>query len=451
MPEIAGATAAPLVLSRRAEALPTGPDASRRAGRTREAALAFVALCAAGAIAQGPAAAEETYPPAFACLGQEGPLEVLRGPHYDEIEPDTAARKKFDARAASFEYPETISHSMVSLGEKGGSGADDMCWAGGYFTASTSWHDLDISWRESKEGYDDTEADRGEMNNTTSMTSYEDRMTWSGVHVYNMHDALRTNNTFNNWTVKHVWFDYIRDDCIENDSAYSGTVYDSLFDGCYTGFSSQADEEGQGEGQRITMDKVLIRMEPMPYPYKWDEKDDPVIYLDGYEGIPFGHGSIFKLEEGFMPEFEITDSVFLQEFDAEEDLFPPKDKVTKCENNTIIWLDGPETAPTHLLDAFPDCFRLITDRMHGLNVWRTAVADWHARHPKVGANRKPLSPGSYSWPRFGSSPIFTPAPEEEEPTAEGGEEEEVPTVRERGPKHDKDKGKAHGRLSRLGG
>ncbi len=361
----------------------------------------------------GAAAAQaEEADPAFACLSEPGPLEIVDGFYGDgKLKPSVEANKKFDARTASFEYPETISHSMVSVGEKGGSGADDMCWAGGFFTASLSWHDLDISWDESKRGYDDTESDRGEMNNTTSITAYEDRFTFTGLHVYNMHDGIRTSNTFNNWTVQHVWLDYIRDDCIENDHIYSGTVYDSLFDGCYAGISARPSSSGDGDGQIINVDRLLLRMEPMPYPYKWDTKDDPVIFVDGYDGVPFGYGKVFKLDSGNEPEFSITNSVFVLEYDSQKTLFPPADKVTTCNNNTIIWFGEPAAAPTYLLDEFPGCFTLITDEAEGKAFWQEKVADWHARHPDVGFDRKPENPGEYSWPRYGDGSPPDPDPD----------------------------------------
>ena len=337
----------------------------------------------------------------FACLDQPGPLQTVTGFYHEtKFEPSVAANKKFDARGASFEYPATISHAMVSLGEKGGSGAHELCWAGGFFTASLTWHGLDISWAQSKQGND---GEGGEMNNTTSVTSYEDHMTWTGLHVYNMHDAIRTNNTYNHWAIQHVWFDYIRDDCIENDSNYSGTVYDSLFDGCYTGISNQS---GDGSKQTITLDKVLIRMEPMPYPYKWESKGDPVVTVPGYTipgtntPIPFGYGSVFKGAAKDFPDFAITNSVFLHEYNAEKTIFPPTDKVKLCQNNTIIWLGEASAAPTYLLTDFPGCFTLITDATQGRALWKTLVTDWHQRHPGVGANRKPVSPGEYVWPRY---------------------------------------------------
>jgi hypothetical protein len=193
--------------------------------------------------------------------------------------------------------------------------------------------------------------------------------------------------------------DYMRDDCVENDDGYSGTIYDVLFDGCYTGISNQ---DVNGAGQLITIDKMLLRMEPMPYPYKWNEKSYPRLFVDGYGSTPFAYDHVFKGTPSEWPMFSIKNSVFVLEYNTEDDqIFPPKDKVSACENNTIIWLDeDPSTAPTYLLDDFPGCFTIITDKAVGKSYWKNVVTDWHQRHPDVGADKKPAVPGTYTWPRY---------------------------------------------------
>lgn len=335
--------------------------------------------------------------PSFGCLDKSGPLEVVTG-HFDSerFEPDTAPYKKFDARDATFEIPDTISHQMVSLRDSDGD-HHSMCWAGGYITASLDWHDLDISWEESKNGND---GDGGEMENTTAATSSEDKITWTGLHVFNVHDGIRTNNSEDNWTVQHSWFEYIRDDCLENDHIYSGRIYDVLFDGCYVGISARPSSFGSGKGTTIELDKVLMRMEPMPYPYEWDKRNYSKLYLPDYGDTPFAYSNTFKLDHGNEPTFEISDSVFLHEYDAGREIFPPEEFVSVCRNNTILWLAGPETAPDYLLTDFPGCFTIITDADQGRQIWKAYASDWHKRHAAVGAARKPSDPGVYSWPRY---------------------------------------------------
>ncbi len=99
------------------------------------------------------------------------------------------------------------------------------------------------------------------------------------------------------------------------------------------------------------------------------------------------------------------------EYDSQKTLFPPADKVTTCNNNTIIWFGEPAAAPTYLLDEFPGCFTLITDEAEGKAFWQEKVADWHARHPDVGFDRKPENPGEYSWPRYGDGSPPDPDPD----------------------------------------
>lgn len=337
--------------------------------------------------------------PSFLCLQQEGPTQVVSGVYDSEkFEPQTAPYKKFDARGATFILPGTFSHSMIALE---GSGSDtNMCWAGGYITANTNWHPIDASWELSKRG---TEA-----SNTTSITSYENQTTFTGLYIYNVHDGIRTNNSYKDWTIQHTWLNYIRDDCVENDHIYPGKIYDVLFDGCYSGISVRPSSDGDGVGTVIDINKMLLRMEPMPYPYKWDEKDDPRVFVEGYGETPFGNGNIFKMDEGNEPQFKIKNSVFLLEYFSDKQLFPPKDKVIECSNNTFIYLGDEQNTPNYLLQDFPGCFTLITNKNEGKQFWGQMASDWHQRHPEVGKNYKPVNTNFYNWPRYGVNANPTP-------------------------------------------
>ena len=76
-------------------------------------------------------------------------------------------------------------------------------------------------------------------------------MTVTGMHFFNVHDGPRS--SANDWTVQHVWGAYVRDDCIENDLLLTGRVYDSLFDGCFTGISTRP----SSDAMRIPVDKAM--------------------------------------------------------------------------------------------------------------------------------------------------------------------------------------------------
>ena len=339
--------------------------------------------------------------PSFACLDGAGPLEVIAGERTDKLEPSVEPGKRFDARGATFMHPGT--YSWYQVGIRDGKWAPaDICWAGGYFTNDPFWHDLNITWQMSKDGVGGRD---GYGDNTTTGSAYGEGMIWTGMHAFNVHDGIRTTDSNNNWTVQHTWLEYVRDDCVENDTKYSGTIFDSLFDGCYVGLSTRGSASDSAEGQTIKIDRLLMRLEPMPEPYKWSEKTKPLLYPHGADGQPFGHGHAFKYEVENAPEFSITGSVFLFAYESKFNVFPPKEAVSECRDNIIIWLDGPDTAPTELLDDFPGCFTIITERQLGLDTWGRLVADWHQRHPGVDAARKPAHPECFTWPRFGDNMV----------------------------------------------
>jgi hypothetical protein len=159
-----------------------------------------------------------------------------------------------------------------------------------------------------------------------------------------------------------------------------------------------------GSGKLVELDRVLIRLQAMPYPYSWETKEG-VIDADGNpyngSGIPYGHGHFFKITDvDRNPHFSIKNSTFLaihlttqSHFD-----FPPESLIDECQNNTIIWL-GPGSYPGKLpTQKFPNCFEILTGQ-EGRDLWGQKVIDWHARHPDVGTNREPSSPGSLVFPK----------------------------------------------------
>src|SRR5262249_45488500 len=93
-------------------------------------------------------------------------------------------------------------------------------------------------------------------------------LTVDGVRVDNVTDGIRPKSG-GSFTVRNVWGSYIRDDCVENDHLNDGLVEDTLFDGCYEGFSarpSQAiiDAGYSGVGKVWTIRRTLVRLQPMP-------------------------------------------------------------------------------------------------------------------------------------------------------------------------------------------
>jgi len=337
----------------------------------------------------GPASSD-----AFACLTAAPEVRTVTGSHREKLSPDAAAGRAFDARTADF----VVRARWGTIAVEGSSSETGMCWAGGYVYSEKPW---DASWDEHKDL-------DGPTRNSAAINNAAHGMVVTGLHYFNVHDGVRSTDAYS-WLVQHNWGEYVRDDCVENDHMRSGRVFDTLFDGCYTGIStrpSSGDRSSTGVGQLVELDRVLLRMQPMPYPYEWEEKSG-VITADGepYDGtgMPYGHGNIFKIENDAIernPHFSVRNSVFLVTHNTTADKldFPPAALMDVCENNTIIWLgrgDYPGELPT---SKFPDCFTLLSGQQ-GIDLWVERVSDWHSRHPDVGPNRKPSSPGSLEFPK----------------------------------------------------
>jgi hypothetical protein len=292
----------------------------------------------------------------------------------------------------------------------------DLCVAGGSVVSSNP---VGITWAEN---YDTEGIGRGYRLGTTRNHTAIDaadatRPVVSGLHFFNLHDGPRFNQA-TDWTLQHSWGEYTRDDCVENDSMASGVIQDSLFDGCYTGYSNRpTDSSLSGIGRTVTFDQVLLRMEMMPGPYKacersdqyYDRNRDPYRTSPCVERDVFGTGYLFKLADqsdptgGVNPTFNLIDSVFVVEQVPDGDRradFPPAAKIDQCRDVTVIYL-GDAASEADYPGRLPPtgCHTFLTGA-EGRQAWRAHVADWHARHPGVAADRKdPATYGDLTFPR----------------------------------------------------
>jgi len=351
-------------------------------------ALLFLLSFSATLLAQSRAATNRD------CLAKGGEIEKISGHIEKKFSPKTAPRKVFDARQADF-LIKNVKWGMINID---GSASDTgMCWIGGYVHSSKPW---DASWADHKDL-------DGPTRNSAAINCAATGMTVNGLHYFNVEDGVRVSDAFK-WVVEHNWGEYIRDDCIENDHLRSGRIYDCLFDGCYTGISTRplkSDAVTSGSGELVEMDRVLIRLQPMPYPYKWESKKG-VIDEKGKpytgSGIPYGHSYFFKMTDPSRnPHYSIKNCVFLAAdlTEASKFDFPPESLIDACQNNIIIWL-GPGDFPGKLPSKkFPEAFKIVTGQK-GRDLWKEKVRDWHARHPDVGARQKPKSPGELTFPKI---------------------------------------------------
>jgi len=177
-----------------------------------------------------------------------------------------------------------------------------------------------------------------------------------------------------NWSLKGVYAKYMRDDCVEDDFLFSGTIDDSLFDGCYDGISAQtwsgqSPDPGDGSNNLIVMKNSLLRLQAMDA---------------AYSGPLPNHNSFWKWDTK-APKVALYNNIFRADEDSWESgsgpgmyMAPPPGKLADCENNIMVWLgSGPFPEPLPSTFNGKPCFTITTDK----SVWDRAVTQWKAKHP----------------------------------------------------------------------
>ena len=178
-------------------------------------------------------------------------------------------------------------------------------------------------------------------------------------------DSIRLLERAQNFLVRRVHLSYSRDDCIENDWLHSGTVSDSLLDGCYNAFSARSyggqDNQDNGDHNVWTIKNSLVRLQPMPRPYEDKGR------------IP-GTAGFFKWDD-HGPKLSLIGNIFRADQPANTvGLAIPAGKLAHCADNVMVWLGhGPYP------EKLPSCFRVTTN----VHVWNKAVERWKKRHPWV--------------------------------------------------------------------
>ena len=279
----------------------------------------------------------------FPCLTTSGPLITLSGTYRDEYRNyKMTTGTKIDARAATFLGSPANDYPVNLDGQPTG------CFAGGKVQGT---YVRNASWQQMHDV------------NNAGVRWENNNMVIDGPRIDNMTDGIRP--VGDNFLVRQAWLTYIRDDCVEDDHVRGGIIEDSLFDGCYVGFSSRPSTNiinagYSGTNKTLIVRNSLMRLQPMPKPNLRD--------------VAMGHGQWFKWsDEG--TKLELHDNIFMaQEWGNSPRTMGPPSKLTSCSNNIMVWLgSGPYPSP------LPSCFKVVTDR----SVWDNAVAAWKARHPHL--------------------------------------------------------------------
>jgi hypothetical protein len=301
-------------------------------------------------------------PPQFSCLAQQGPLISLIGvqiERFDKRWDPLAENMKIDARAATWTAQWPVQEDFDDPVQI--AGGPGICFSGGT-----------IQGNYPEQIDNDPHSTWDYLHGTSGMDVYAENTTIEGTRIHNYGDGIDFDHgPSSNFVINGVHLSHIRDDCVENDSLYSGLIDDSLFDGCYTAFSArtslgQNPPAQDGSNNLWTIRNSLIRLEPMWGVYK------------NRGPIP-GHGGWFKWDSsGISPRLALHNNIFRVDQDANHTgLGIPSGKLESCSNNTVVWL-GSGSYPDPLPTTFNNqpCFTITTDP----SVWDNAVANWLSTH-----------------------------------------------------------------------
>ena len=191
---------------------------------------------------------------------------------------------------------------------------------------------------------------------------------WDGFRIGGSN--CRTPGTCHN-LIRGVWATNVRDDCVENDSLGGLSIQDSLFDGCYSGVSADANaSSSHAYTDTIELNGVLLRLQEFP--------DTQYGKKGSYLLAPF------KINKASGPSLVINNSIIaLASYDSSRHVRWETGwaKVKTCSNNQFLWLsDSP--FPTYMFPKLPSCFTVKTGAA-ARATWTAARATWIANHPEV--------------------------------------------------------------------
>lgn len=306
----------------------------------------LIALVVAGLVAPGSAtrasaagASPEAGLQARAdCLDKPVRADAVVGRQTGRFTTDLGADAAVDAQTALWLQVDNWPISFA-----GGAGA---CWLGGRVIGT---YPQDTSWSD--------------FHHTGGLNFQNRALTIMGLRIHNYGDGVRVREGGRDFRISGIHLSFMHDDCVENDQLYSGTVEDSLLDGCYVAFSARpsSGDDAEGKQNTFTIQRNVVRLKPMPTVYK---------------GEAPGNGGFFKWDDddGRSPKLVLRDNVFrVDQRPNHQTLGVPKGYSLKCSNNVVVWL-GKGRYP----DRLPKCFRVTRDR----RVWDRAVAGWNDAHPQ---------------------------------------------------------------------
>lgn len=314
-------------------------------------------LLALAVLAMGILGASEVHA-SLDCLQASGPLAMITGDQgykrFRETARTARDRTRYNAGDASwllqvYPRPQRQAYPVMINGPDGG------CWAGGRIVGT---NDRELTWAKIyHKGGNSAALSLGNDASTTNFAV-------AGLRIHNAWDGVRIGKHGAGFVIRNVWITYNRDDCVENDHKKPGLISNSLFDGCFMGFSSRNPKSSYNGSRNVwTIEKTLVRLQPMPGPYK--------------EG-KVAHGFFFKWEKA-GPKLRLIDNIFYVQqgatenlkTDPFEDLARNPGVLRESSGNVIVWAGaGAYRWPV------PKGFTVTEDE----GIWDNAKARWCAEH-----------------------------------------------------------------------
>ena len=325
-------------------------DTSAAGGAYIQFGAGAVAACPAGQTGTPPNC--KTPPKAFVseCLKRTGtivtPTGLLQARYIRSITPNTVINATNLWWNGVYSNGEPLEWPITTGGDGPG------CWFGGKYQGVWNDRDPNVTWADP-------------YHKSGVITVRSPQFLVEGLRADNSGDGVRFEGNAHGFHVRGVYMSNMHDDCVENDHMNSGTIEDSLFDGCYAGISADhTNPTLDGSNDTMVFKNNLLYMKPMPTVFR---------------GTAPGTAMLFKGWSGAgspAPAMVIENNVFRidQKPGFESHNIPSRMKITSCSNNVIVWL-GPGEFPYN----YPSCFRITKD----INVWNAAVAKWKEDHANV--------------------------------------------------------------------
>ena len=204
--------------------------------------------------------------------------------------------------------------------------------------------------------------------NSSAVTVFgSDSVVLEGLRIDKAWDGVRFTRKSRGFTLTRSWISRTRDDCIENDQLRSGTIQDTLFDGCFYGISVDPAKKkiNLKSAQELTLNAVLMRLTPYSYRNRAT------------------HGMPFKTHEK-SPQLNIHNSLFAFETPdliGYRRLARAWQKLDDCSNNVILWFPS-EPIPDAFKMPPAHCFRIVKG-VKARTYWERAKKNWIDCHPEI--------------------------------------------------------------------